>query len=149
MQKQLNHIFSLLLALQVMVASTGATFYKHYCSTEGELMAVSAYATADGGCCTMHDHGKSDHDESHDHENDGCCDLQYEFRKADSAPLAESLKLAIPAMVFALPERLFTIPLPVLQLPDVADEQALADNYSPPLCCSGKSLLPVIQQFRL
>lgn len=111
-------------------------------------MAVSAYAVADGGCCTMHNH-ENEHGESHNHENDSCCDLQYEFRKSDSAPLAESLKLAIPSTVFALPKRLSGIPLSVLQVSDVVDLQAFTDAYSPPFSCAGKSLLPVIQQFRL
>ncbi|WP_448519492.1 HYC_CC_PP family protein [Rhodoflexus sp.] len=148
MQKNLRHIFSLLLALQVIVASTGATFYRHYCNTEGELMAVSAYQP-ESSCCANHHH--EDH---HDHESgscqtDPCCDLSYEFRKAETAPIAEGLKLAVHSLVFALPERFFSIPLPVFQVSDAADVQAFTNNYSPPRCYAGKSLLPVIQQFRL
>lgn len=150
MQKLLRHIFSLLLALQVVVASTGATFYKHYCAAEGELMAVSAYAAADGSCCSIHgDHG-DEHCQLPEHEqDDDCCDLQYEFRKADSAPLAESIKLAIPPIVFSLPERISGALLPAFQISYAVDAQVDAGNYFPPVFRTGKLLLPVIQQFRL
>ncbi len=149
MQKQLRHIFSLLLALQVVVASTGATFYKHYCAEKGELIAVSAYAAANGSCCSIHDdHGK-EHCQVPEHEQDeGCCNLQYEFRKADSAPLAESLKSGVP-LVISLPEHPSCALLPIFQISYAINAQADLGNYSPPVFRTGKLLLPVIQQFRL
>jgi len=147
MQKNFRHIFGLFLALQVIAASTGAAFYRHYCSTGGELIAVSLYIETGEACCMNNHEGSPD--ESHTNHDDGCCDLQYEFRKAETAPIAESLKLAVPSLILVLPERFFSTPWPCSQVCEVTDRLSFTDNYFPLFYYAGKALLLIIQQFRL
>lgn len=147
MSKKIRHIVAILLALQVVVASTGATFYRHYCNTEGELLAISVYKPEDLHCSAHH------HESHHDHDtgacDEDCCNLSREFRKTDTAAISENLKKAFTSSVLTLPERIFGIPLPAL-LPNVfADTPISSAIDSPPFLRTGKTLLPFIRQFRL
>ncbi|MCS7018568.1 MAG: hypothetical protein RMJ87_06605 [Cytophagales bacterium] len=147
MREKLRHIFCLLLAVQVVVASTGATFYKHYCHIEGELLAVSAFQPEEPHCANHH---RETH--SHQHEptacNDDCCDLHYEFYRSEIAPLTEGIKLFAPAAIVALPiEHLFWL-LPA-SLRCAVVQPIFYFSHSLLHHLSGKALLPFIQQFRL
>jgi hypothetical protein len=131
-----------LLALSVLVSTTGATFQRHFCQMADEEACHLAEQPGPASCCALH---AARHTGATD-DGGGCCALETEFKKTEAGPVQDQSPLFI-GWVAVLPPAVAWGPVPAAQRV-VPQPQVLAyTNPSPPL--PGRQRVVLHHHFRL
>jgi hypothetical protein len=131
-----------LLALSVLVSTTGATFQRHFCQMAAEEACHLADPAEPASCCALH--GVLDAPTT----NDGgdCCALETEFKKTEAGPVQDQSSLFI-GWVAVLPPAMAWGPEPAAQWVALPQKVLAYADPSPPL--PGRQRVVLHHHFRL
>jgi hypothetical protein len=126
-----------LLALSILVSTTGATFQRHFCQMAAEESCHLTDQAGPASCCAL-DAGAAD--------EGNCCALETEFKKTEAGPLQDQATLlacwvaVLPPLPDWQPKLVARLAIPPAQVLGYADP-------SPPLL--GRERVVLLQTFRL